>query len=178
MTILHRDIEIRFAADDAGTFSGLASAYGVVDSHGTVFMPGAFAASLVEHRAAGTAPMMLFQHSPSAVIGTWLEIREEPNGLFVRGKLDLAKAGGRKAHAMLKASEVRGLSVGFRRRRTATLVDGTTAIQDAELVEISPVRRPSNPKARVTDVRSAPAGPSGLADHFRRAAAIVGGKHA
>lgn len=178
MTILHRSIEIRFAADDAGTFSGLASAYGVVDSHGTVFMPGAFAVSLVEHRAAGTAPLMLLQHAPSVVIGAWLEVREEARGLFVRGALDLTSKPGRRAHALLKANKLGGLSVGFRRRLTDTLADGTVAIRQADLIEISPVRRPSNPGALVTDIRSATAGRAGLVGHIRRAAAIIGGQHA
>ncbi|MBF5094019.1 HK97 family phage prohead protease [Azospirillum sp. INR13] len=178
MTILHHDIEIRFAAEDAGTFTGAANVYGTVDSYNTVFMPGAFAASLTEHRAAGTMPMMLLQHSPSVVIGAWLEIREAPSGLFVRGRLDLTGPSGRKAHAMMKAGELGGLSVGFRRRLTDTLADGTVAIRQADLIEISPVRRPSNPGARVTDVRSATAGTAELVNHIRRAAAIIGGQHA
>lgn len=174
MTILHLDVEVRFDAGAPGTLSGMANAYGVVDAHGTVFLPGAFGKSLVEHRAADTAPLMLLQHSPSVVIGEWIEIREEPAGLFVRGQLDLSSSAGRRAHRMLKANELRGLSVGFRRRRTETLADGTVAIREADLIEVSPVRRPSNSRALVTDVRSANAGPTGLAAHIRRQAAIIG----
>ncbi|WP_109118640.1 HK97 family phage prohead protease [Azospirillum sp. TSO22-1] len=176
----YRAVEVRFALDETapGVFEGYGSVYGVLDSYNTVFMPGVFAASLTEHRAAGTVPMMLWQHSPSREIGEWLEIREDPQGLFVRGRIDLEAPGGAKAHRMLKGAEVRGLSVGFRRRKTSLLADGSTAILQADLIEISPVRRPSNPRARVTDVRSATASPTGLAEHIRRFAAIIGGQHA
>lgn len=174
--MLRRDIEVRFATDAEapGTFSGYASVYGVVDSYKTVFMPGAFAASLTEHRSAGTRPLMLWHHDPEEPIGTWPEIREDAKGLFVRGKLVLEAPEGAKAHALMKAGALSGLSVGFRTRRSHALADGTRAITEAELIEISLVSRPSNAAARVASVRAA-AGPDGLVASFRRAAALIGG---
>ncbi|MBP2315987.1 HK97 family phage prohead protease [Azospirillum soli] len=176
MTTQRRDIEIRFATEGEapGTFTGYGAVFGVVDSYRTVFMPGAFAASLKEHAKAGTRPLMLWQHDPDEPIGVWLEVREDAKGLFVRGQLVLEAPGGAKAHALMKAGALDGLSVGFRTLTARTLADGTRAITAAELIEISPVVRPSNVKARITGVRTA-AGPAGLAAHLRRAAALIGG---
>lgn len=177
MATQRRDIEVRFATEDEapGTFSGYASVFGVVDSYKTVFMPGAFAASLTEHRSAGTRPLMLWQHNLDEPIGVWTEIREDGKGLFVRGRLVLEAPEGAKAHALMKAGALAGLSVGFRTRKARALADGTRAITAAELIEISPVARPSNAAARITGIRTEAAGPAGLAASLRRAAALIGG---
>lgn len=178
MHLQTRDYETRLAADNAepGMFSGYAQVWGVVDSYGTVFMPGAFAKSLAEHRAAGTRPLMLWQHFVDEPIGVWTEIREDAKGLFVAGQLVLESPDAAKAYALIKAGALTGLSVGFNTRKANMLADRTRAITEAELIEISPVSRPSNKAARITGVRTAAAGTADLAADFRRAAALIGSK--
>ena len=167
-----RDIEVRFTADDsaAGTFGGCAVAYGVRDSYGSVFLPGVFAASLAQHRKAGTRPLLLWQHNPDEPIGVWEEVREDARGLAVKGRLILDTTRGREAHALLKAGALNGLSIGFRAQTAKALADGTRAITKAELIEISLAAFPANPAARVTGIRSTG---DDLAALFRRAAAQI-----
>lgn len=57
--------EIRFGrtlelkANQSGDIEGLASAFGVPDSHGDIVEPGAFRSSIEEHRRNGSAPAFL-----------------------------------------------------------------------------------------------------------------------
>jgi HK97 family phage major capsid protein/HK97 family phage prohead protease len=150
-------LEVRFTPTvdaDAGTFSGTASAYGVMDSYRTEFVTGSFARSLEEHRAAGTSPPMLWGHDPDRPVGVWTEIKEDATGLHVRGRLILETVAGREAHALMKAGAVTGLSVGFLRRKDEARAGGGRRITDADLGEISLVTLPSNHKARITEVRA------------------------
>ena len=59
----------RAAIDDTGTFEGVASAYGGVDSYGDTIAVGCYAATLAQHKAAGTRPAMLFSHDLSQPVG-------------------------------------------------------------------------------------------------------------
>lgn len=78
------DVAIDAVAQD-GTFSGYASLFGKPDLAQDVVEPGAFARSLRQRGAGGVR--MLYQHDPAEPLGTWLELREDARGLFVRGQL-------------------------------------------------------------------------------------------
>src|SRR3712207_5134702 len=108
------DLAVKWAPADAGTFTGYASVFAVRDSYGDIVQPGAFAASLAAHEAAGTTPLLLWQHRVDAPIGTWTELREDAHGLRVTGRLVLDTPEGAKAYALLKAGALNGLSIGFR----------------------------------------------------------------
>jgi HK97 family phage major capsid protein/HK97 family phage prohead protease len=153
------DIEAKFATDEAGLLSGYASLFeGEPDSYGDVIARGAFARSLAEHGAAGTAPLMLWQHDPSEPIGVWIELHEDGTGLAVTGRLILETRRGREAYALLKAGALNGLSIGFRARAFSRRADGGRTLEDLELVEISLVSIPAASRARVTNVKTAQAG--------------------
>ena len=64
-------VEVKLAGDGTGTLSGYASRFGGrPDAYGDVIAPGAFSASLAQHAAAGTRPLMFWSHDPSRPIGT------------------------------------------------------------------------------------------------------------
>jgi uncharacterized protein len=155
-----------------GTFEGYASLFGVVDLGRDVVAPGAFRDSLV------TKPLraikLLWQHDPKHPLGVWSDIREDGNGLKVRGTLDLSVAKAREVHALMRSGAVDGLSIGFRtekaRKDPAT---GVRRLEKLDLWEISIVTFPMLPGARVAAVKSrmpAPADASPLADAILRAA--------
>jgi hypothetical protein len=171
-------IQVRFAPDETGTFSGYAAAWGKRDAFGDQWMPGAFADSLRSHAAAGTRPLMLWHHDPTQPIGVWDEIRENDHGLKVAGRLVLDSTAGRNAHALMKAGALDGLSVGFRTVRAAKLPDGGRRVEAVTLIEISPVTLPAQSLARIGAVRSAAlAAPAaaGLAAFIREQAVRLGG---
>jgi HK97 family phage prohead protease len=147
-------LEQRAVSED-GTIEGYGSVFGVVDDWGDIVAPGAFAASLTAHRAAGTMPAMLWQHRDSEPIGVWTEMAEDSRGLRIKGRLVLESTRGREAYALLKAGAINGLSIGFVARKWAW--DNTTDIrtlQEVDLWEVSPVTFPANDHARVDGVKS------------------------
>lgn len=147
--------EVRNLMED-GTFEGYGSVYNVIDSYGTKFAPGAFAASLAAHKKAGTMPKLLWQHDPSQPIGTYTAMSEDSRGLMVKGKFVQSVPQARAAYELLQAGALDGLSVGFMTQ--ASDMDPQTGIRtitDADLWEVSIVTFAANPAAKVDSVRAA-----------------------
>lgn len=169
--LIHAEIglhEIKFAnsADEAMTFSGYGAAFNNVDSYGDVIAPGAFKKSLSEAKKSGMWPAMLMQHGGWGAsvddltpIGIWLEMSEDANGLLVKGKLAETQRG-TEAYGLLKMEPrpaLNGLSIGYRARK---FTQGTKPgeprrlLTEVELLEVSIVTFPANPKARISTVKS------------------------
>ena len=89
---------------------------------------------------------LLWQHAPARPIGRIEYLKEDKRGLRVIGRLSDGAAG-REAAALLKEGAVRGLSFGYRVRAAAG--EGPRELTELELVEISLVTLPMQPKARV-----------------------------
>jgi len=148
-------LEIRAVGDD-GTIEGYGSVFGVRDDYDDVIAPGAFLESLKAHKAAGTMPAMLWQHSADEPIGVWSEMTEDAKGLRVKGQLALATTRGKEAHALLKLGALNGLSIGFMSKQWS--YDRETEVRtltEIDLWEVSLVTFPANDKARVTNVKAA-----------------------
>ena len=152
-------MEVKFSPSGEGEIEGYASLFGgEPDSVGDVVAPGAFARSLAEHKQAGTAPLMFWQHDQSEPIGVWTDVREDLSGLAVKGRLVLESGKGREAYALLKAGALNGLSIGFLSRGAERRNGGGRLLKDISLIEISLVSIPAASRARVTSVKSAAMG--------------------
>lgn len=175
-TITLAAAEVRFAADDAGTFTGYASVFGEPDTYGDTVKRGAFARTIRERKVTG-GPAMFWNHDSNLPIGVWSELVEDERGLRVTGQLVVETVKGAEAHALLKAGAVNGLSIGFRARKAERGPNGGRVLTDIELVEISLVSLPAATKARVTNVKGA-AGQASVAaftQAARRAALAIRG---
>ncbi len=151
-----RRCALQIKAAEDGSIDGYGSVFGVEDTWCDVIAPGAFAASLAAHKAAGTMPALLWQHESDEPIGIWTEIAEDGHGLRVKGRLALDTTRGKEAQALLKMGALNGLSIGFVSRKWA--YDESTDVRtlmEVDLWEVSLVTFPSNTKARVTSVKSA-----------------------
>ncbi len=124
-------------------FAGYAAIFDRPDRGGDVVRAGAFARSL--KRRAGAVPL-LWQHDEAKPVGRIEYLREDGRGLRVIARLS-AGAAGRAAAALLSEGKVAGLSFGYRIRKAAGAAP--RALEDVELVEISLVRVPMQPRARV-----------------------------
>ncbi|MCR9130708.1 MAG: HK97 family phage prohead protease [Alphaproteobacteria bacterium] len=145
-------------ADAQGVVEGLASPFGgPPDSFGDTIAPGAFRESLDEHKAAGTAPALLWQHDARQPIGVWSDLQEREDGLHVRGRLNLDTERGREALALLKQGALNGLSIGFAIREGGSrrMDGGGRELTAVDLWEVSLVTFPAARRARVTGVKSA-----------------------
>ncbi len=142
-----------------GEFSGYASLFGTADLAKDVVERGAFSRAIRERGASGIR--MLFQHDPAEPIGTWVEMREDERGLFVRGKLALGVARAREVLELMRGGALDGLSIGFRTvRARKDARSGVRHIVEADLWEVSIVTFPMLPGARVEAVKAARTLPS------------------
>lgn len=127
---------------------GYASLFDRIDLGRDVVLPGAFAASLGRRRARDVR--MLWQHDPAEPVGIWTDIREDRNGLRVRGHLVTEVRRAQELAALISKGGVDGLSIGFRavraRRDPAAKL---RRIAEIDLWEISLVTFPLLPGARL-----------------------------
>lgn len=141
------------AVTQDGTFSGYASLFGTTDLAQDLVEPGAFARSLRQRGAGGVR--MLYQHDPAEPIGTWLELREDARGLFVRGQLTPGVGRAREVRELMRSGALDGLSIGFRTVKARKEAgSGVRRIVEADLWEISVVTFPMLPGARIHSVKA------------------------
>lgn len=142
---------VELKASDSGSFEGYASKFGEQDQGGDVIERGAFSSSLLERPAPQVK--MLWQHEPSEPIGRWTEIKEDTQGLHVKGQLllDLPKA--QECLSMMKAGILDGLSIGYQTVKAATSTQGVRLLKEVRLWEISLVVFPMLESAKITGVK-------------------------
>ena len=131
-------------------FAGYAAVFDRPDKGGDIIRKGAFAKAL---ERAGEVPL-LWQHKAGAVIGRIEHLSEDKRGLRV-----IASVGDARAARLLGSGKVDGLSFGYRVRE-AKSAGGLRELVELDLVEVSLVANPMQPKARVHAVE--------LADHLIR----------
>lgn len=163
--------EVKFAeGDGAGgmLFSGYGAVFGNTDAWGDVIQPGAFADTLAAARKTGQWPAMLLQHGGFGLgaedltpIGIWTDLAEDGVGLRVEGKLaDTAR--GREAYALLKMQPrpaITGLSIGYIAKEWIARSrpdEPRRTLKKVDLIEVSLVTFPANPRARVDGVKTEP----------------------
>jgi HK97 family phage prohead protease len=171
-------------AQVAGTFAGIASAYGVVADNGSgrppvVILRGAFAEAVRDYRRV----RLLRDHDPRRVVGTVTALRDTDEGLWLEGAFARTPLGEETAE-LVRSQGLRELSVGFNIRRwTMGNRDGQSVrvVSDAELIEVSVVVWAANPGAVIREAASR--NPGGghssvlaeIEDFEREAARLLGG---
>jgi len=120
-------------------FAGYAAVFGKPDKGGDVIRKGAFQRAL---ERANEIPL-LWQHNAGAVIGRIEHLSEDERGLRV-----IASLGDARASRLLAGGKVDGLSFGYRVRE-AKSAGGLRELVELDLVEVSLVANPMQPKARV-----------------------------
>jgi hypothetical protein len=123
-------------------FAGYAAIFDRPDLGGDVVRAGAFARSL-ERRP---ALPLLWQHDKARPVGRIEYAKEDKRGLRVIARF-AASGTGRMAAAALREGRVAGLSFGYRTRRASG--GRPRELIDVDLVEVSLVTRPMQPRARV-----------------------------
>ncbi len=159
--------------EENGTFAGYASVFGVIDSQNDVVIRGAFADSL---RGRVGEIKLLWQHDMREPIGMIEELREDEQGLYLKGRLLMEVGRAREAYALLKSGAVKGLSIGYSPRRYRIDPDsGIRSLAAVDLWEVSLVTFPANEAAFVTVVKtkSAASHEIRLLDALKRADAAL-----
>lgn len=160
-------IEVKEATTEDGEmlFSGYGAVFGNKDLHGDVISKGAFRETLRDAKKSGNWPAMLLQHGSflggddNMPVGIWTSMKEDETGLAVEGKLAPTQRG-KDTYELLKMQPrpaITGMSIGFRTKKweLGTKPDEPRrTIKAVELLEVSLVTIPANPKARVKDVKA------------------------
>jgi HK97 family phage prohead protease len=132
-------------------FEGYASLFNVADGAGDIVAPGAYARSL--RRRPPPRVRLLYQHFAHEPIGVWEEIREDPRGLYVRGRLTEDVTRAREVGELIRDGALDGLSIGFRAiRAKRDARTGLRTLLEIELWEISIVTFPLLPGSEVTGI--------------------------
>lgn len=150
---------------------GYASRFGEVDQGGDLVAAGAYGASLARLASCGRAVKMLWQHDPTQPIGIWDEVREDAQGLYVKGRLLKEVARAREAAALIEAGAIDGLSIGYKTVRAAKDGQGRRLLSEVELWEVSLVTFPMLPEARVSAATEAAEAKAG--DDLRDLARVI-----
>jgi HK97 family phage prohead protease len=141
----HIEMKASFTLSDSGTVEGIAWPYKSADTAGDIIVKGAVTA-LVNNLP------MLRGHDNDLLIGIWDEVKETDDGLYVKGTFNettLAKG----VRSQIKTGRLNGLSIGFRDK--GSVRRGKNRIISAlDLYEVSIVKNPSHPGARLTGVKS------------------------
>jgi HK97 family phage prohead protease len=127
---------------------GYASLFETPDLAGDEIARGAFLQSLKSPDIRRVK--MLYQHDQSRPIGSWHQIKETPQGLWVAGELAPHVQLADEVCALIKHGAIDGLSIGFRALKAKGLRGrARRRLQQVELVEISIVTFPMQPLARL-----------------------------
>ena len=129
---------------EAKRFAGYAAIFDRADRGGDVIRKGAFTASLER----GEKVPLLWQHQPGRVIGRIERLAEDARGLRVIAELSGGEDA-RRAGALLASGRLDGLSFGYRVRESGETAAGLRELNAVDLVEVSLVADPMQPKARV-----------------------------
>jgi len=122
--------------------AGYAALFNIADSARDTICPGAFARTLAERQE----PLPLYwQHRPAQRIGTVEMVCEDSRGLRVIARVNNVHS---RAAKLLHDRAVTGLSFGYRARRYRMLPAGRL-LEDIDLLEVSLVTHPLQPRARV-----------------------------
>jgi uncharacterized protein len=127
--------------------AGYGSLFGMPDLAGDIVERGAFAASLVELPARDIR--MLFQHDPDRPIGRWTDAREDSEGLWMQGLIDLTHPASQSVLRLIKSGAADGLSIGFRALDAVPRPNGGRILKTIDLREVSVVTFPMLPRARL-----------------------------
>ena len=151
---IHAEIKAYHDEEEKGTFEGYGSIFGNVDLGNDVITNGAFTKSI--HRTGPKGVKLLYQHKTDMPIGVFEKIEEDKKGLKVKGRLAMGTQAGRETYELMKMGALDGLSIGFQTSAKGAHYDPKTKrriIKEVELMEISVVTFPMNPRAKIRKVK-------------------------
>jgi uncharacterized protein len=129
-------------------FAGYAAIFDRPDRGGDIVRKGAFAKTLT---SVSEVPL-LWQHKTGSVIGRIEHLSEDERGLRVIAAL-AGSADAKRAATLLESGRIDGLSFGYRVREAKSAC-ALRELIELDLVEVSLVAHPMQPKARVHAVQT------------------------
>ena len=154
--------------DDDGSFEGYASVFNNKDLGNDVIRRGAFLESISERSPKGVK--LLYQHKSDEPIGVIDSLEEDSKGLKIKGRLAMGTQKGKEVFEIMKMGALDSMSIGYRLKPDGYKYDPKEKrriIKSVDLMEISLVTFPMNPKAKVTKVKLAEMNPTEIEKYLR-----------
>ena len=130
--------------EEDGSFEGYASVFNNKDLGNDVIKPGAFSKSVYDKKPKQIK--LLYQHKTDEPIGVIDKLEEDKRGLKIKGRLAMGTQKGKEVYELMKMGADDYKYSDKLKKRTITNLD---------LMEVSMVTFPMNPKAKVTKVKLA-----------------------
>lgn len=147
------NFKLESADESSGEFSGYAAVFGNVDSGSDIIEKGAFTKTLKENFE---RIKILSHHNDCELpIGKPIELREDENGLYIRGKISNTQKG-KDIQTLLRDGVLTELSIGY--DPVVFEIDeklGIRHLKEIRLWEISIVTWAMNEQAKIDEVKSA-----------------------
>ena len=135
--------------EEAGTFTGYASIWDIIDSYGDSVAKSAFRKTLRDNESFP----MLWSHNTDTPVGI-ITGKEDKTGLAVEGQLNLDVERARDIRSLMMQKAIRGLSIGYQTMKEDVDRDqGTRILKEIKLWEISPCVFQACPGAVVEGVK-------------------------
>lgn len=146
--------EVQANGLNVGRIAGYASTYNI-DRVGDMVMPGAFTKTIKSFNEEKRPIRMYYQHDEKELIGAFnpTHMKEDANGLYVEGDINLDVQRGREVYALAKQGVLSDMSIGYV-VKDFEMAKGVRLLKDIDLWEISVVSEPANPKAKILQVKS------------------------
>ncbi|MGW4641813.1 HK97 family phage prohead protease [Sphaerisporangium sp. NPDC004334] len=146
---------------DEGVFEAIVATYDL-DSVGDKIIPGAFAGTLADWKAAGNPIPVLWSHmshDPDYHIGEVLEAEERGEGLWVKARLDLDAPKAAQVYRLLKGRRVTQFSFAYDVEDGAYVeekdADPYYELRKLKLYEVGPTLVGANQNTDLLDVKAA-----------------------
>tara|TARA_Y100000592_G_scaffold15728_1_gene23136 strand:+ start:1822 stop:2487 length:666 start_codon:yes stop_codon:yes gene_type:complete len=146
----------RIETDEDGSFEGYASVFGNKDLGNDVIRKGAFAKSIGSKKPKQIK--LLYQHKTEEPIGVIDSVMEDNKGLKVAGRLAMNTQKGKEVYELMKMGALDSMSIGYKLAPEGYKYDERQkkrVISEVDLMEVSMVTFPMNPKAKITKVKLA-----------------------
>ena len=143
-------------ADDDGSFEGYASVFNNKDLGNDVIKQGSFSNTIKSKKPKQIK--LLYQHKTDEPIGVIDSLAEDTRGLKIKGRLAMGTQKGREVFELMKMGALDSMSIGYRLSQDDYKYSDKLkkrTISNLDLMEVSMVTFPMNPKAKVTKVKLA-----------------------
>ena len=97
---------------------------------------------------------MLFQHDKNEIIGEWKEFEIKGDLVIGKGEIYPEVSRGSDTIALISRGQIGATSIGFRSPDYEENEKGGFDFNEIELVEVSMVKRPANPKAQLISAKN------------------------
>jgi HK97 family phage prohead protease len=146
------------STDEKGVFEGYGNIFHNIDEGRDLVDPGAFKKTIQEKKNRALF-FMHNAHDLNNLIGNADDLKEDTNGLFVKGVIDLTFETGRKAWKFIQEGIIDRMSIGYQTiKKEFEKINGVEVrrIKEVKLYELSviPVGMAMNPKALITAIKS------------------------